>query len=55
MLFKRFITDQTGGDAAEYALIGALLLSGIVTGGTLFANSLGHLFQWVAATVTGVL
>ncbi len=54
-LLRDLHDDESGANAIEYALIGAIVSVGIIAGLTAWANSANGLFEYVTDTVTGAL
>jgi pilus assembly protein Flp/PilA len=52
-LFSRFLTDETGAAALEYALIAGLIALAIIAGATAIGSAINGKFNTVATTVTG--
>ncbi len=52
-LLRRFLTDDRGATAIEYALIIALIFLVILTSLTLFSDNIKAMFQRVSEAITG--
>ena len=52
--FRRFLADQSGATAIEYALIAVLVGIAIIGGVTALGNSLQAIFSSVATTLDSV-
>ncbi len=52
-LLRRFYEEEDGGDAMEYALIGAAIVTGLFAGLTVYSDTLGALYGRIAAAVGG--
>ncbi|HLG70963.1 MAG TPA: Flp family type IVb pilin [Chloroflexota bacterium] len=50
-ILKRFITDEEGADAVEYALVIALIALAIVAGATFMGNTISSKLNSVANSV----
>lgn len=53
-LFDRFISDESGATAIEYALIGTLISVAIMVGAGAVGNSVAALFNSTGNKVSGV-
>lgn len=53
-LFDRFISDESGATAIEYALIGTLISVAIMVGAGIVGNSVASLFNSTGNKVSGV-
>lgn len=51
-MFKRFVTEDEGADATEYALVIGLVALGIVAGATVLGKALSGAFNTIGNTVT---
>jgi pilus assembly protein Flp/PilA len=51
-LFHRFIIEQQGADAVEYALVIALIALAIVAGATFMGHSIGNKLSTIGGSVT---
>ena len=47
LLFAKYLADDSGATAIEYALLAALIAVGIIGGATVFATSINDLFGGV--------
>lgn len=54
-VYKRFLDDESGATAIEYALIAALIAIGIVAGATAFSTSVNGLFADVDGEMSKAL
>lgn len=54
-LLHRFHADESGATAIEYALIGSLMVVGIITGSGMFTDSVNEIFNYVANQVAAVV
>jgi pilus assembly protein Flp/PilA len=54
-MLNRFLRDESGSTAIEYALIGALISVAIVGAVTALAEELGALFGYIYAQVSAAL
>jgi len=52
-VFAKFLKDESGATAIEYALIAALIGVGIIAGATAFSDSLNGLFTDVDGDIVG--
>ena len=50
-LITRFLKDESGADATEYALLAALVAVGIIGGATTMGASISGLFTGIGDTV----
>ena len=44
-LWKRLLTEETGADATEYALLAALIAVALIVGATTLGTSINGIFQ----------
>ena len=51
-IFNRFVKDESGATAIEYALIAALMSAALVTALTAFSGSLSTAFGNIGTTLT---
>lgn len=54
-LIRRFVKDEGGATAIEYALIAGMIFLAIIGAVTLFANRAGQMFDRVSAAVSAVV
>jgi len=52
-VFAKFLEEESGATAIEYALIAALIGVGLIAGATLFSGSLTGLFTDVDGDIVG--
>jgi pilus assembly protein Flp/PilA len=52
-LLARFLSDDSGATAIEYALIGGMLSVAIILGATALGSRLGAMFDSLASSVPG--
>jgi pilus assembly protein Flp/PilA len=53
-LFRRFLADEEGATAIEYALIGALMAAAVVAALAILTPGISAAFQKIATKLSGV-